>query len=338
MSARNFRAVVLIALGVAVILMTSEGGVAGMVRQNKEPAASTTRKAPLTVLTKSPPVYPQEAQLKNYAGRVTVCFTVTVQGKAIDLKREEFPNLVAPPGVHAPESATTRAAEARTLLGNAAMAAIRKWRFSPRRLHGKAVATPDVCQDIRFNLSMGSSKAQIKAIQKAAAAGSAMAQFGLAYHYVSGIGVKQDLAKAEMWALKSSEQGSAYGQALLGEIYSGAFGSRPHIDKALKWGRKSAKQGNALGELMLGLLYKRGEGVARDPVQAVHWFRKSAEQGNMIAEAKLGYMYAHGEGLTKNCGLAFYWYTKAAKQGLLYAQDALEAFAKKGDVCHISPT
>lgn len=310
----------------------------GTIKLSKVRSASTSdRKAP-TPLLRIKPIYPPEAQYKGYQGTVTVCFTVTAQGTVTDLRRTSVRDLAAPASTQAPPSATERAAEARTLLGDAAVATLRDWRFQPEKKDGKAVATPGVCQDIRFIVSRQAAAKEVLATQKAAAAGSATAQLMLSNYYDNGLGVEKDPVKAFEWAYKSAAQGNAYAEALLGTHYMQGNGTWPSDPEAAQWIRKSAEQGNSFGEWLLGLLYAHGRGVPQDWAQAAHWYRKSAKQGNPQAAAFLGRLYEYGRGVPKDCELAFYWYTKGAREGGMYARKALETFGMKGEACYSPPT
>lgn len=338
--ARGYRGVVLAAACVAVVLGIPEvawGG--GTAHSASAPSASTADAKALSPVVRVKPVYPPEAQYKGYQGAVTVCFTVTARGTVTDLRRAGYANLVAPAGTDAPASATARAAEARTLLGAAAVATVRKWRFVPRKRDGKPIATPDVCQDVKFRISRGEpAPGVVKAVQKAAAAGSASAQLKLSGYFTNGFGVKKDPAKALMWARKAAKQGNAFAQAWLGMLYMGNGGAWPSAAKAARWIRKSAAQGSAFGEWLLGTLYGLGKGVPQDWELAAHWYRKSAKQGNPQAAAFLGRLYEYGRGVPKDCQLAFYWFTKGAQEGSRSARKALESFGTKGDACHVHPT
>lgn len=317
--------------GLMFVAMSS--GVAAAV-----PAAATNGLPALSPVVRVGPRYPAPAVYKGYQGTVRVCFTVTAKGTVTDLRRTGYPNLEAPPGTDAPASATTRAAEARTLLGRAAVATLQKWRFVPRKKNGKAVATPNVCQNIAFHLARGPAPGEVAAVQKAAAAGSASAQLKLSGYYFNGRGVKKDRRQALQWAHRAADQGNAFAQAILGMDYMEGKGTSPSVAKAVEWIRKAAAQGNALGEWLLGTLYERGKGVALYPAKAVALYRKSAAQGNAQAETSLGFLYALGKGVPKDCQLAFYWFVKAKSEGSIQARNALEIFARKGNACYVHPT
>jgi periplasmic protein TonB len=90
----------------------------------------------LGVLVRIPPLYPPQAAYQNVTGTVTTCFTVRADGSVAN-----------------PRVAGATSAQARRLLGQAALVSILQWKFVPRTENGHAVATNNVCQDINFKLN-----------------------------------------------------------------------------------------------------------------------------------------------------------------------------------------
>lgn len=89
----------------------------------------------LGIAVRFTPQYPPQAAMQGIEGYVKTCFTVAADGSVVG------PRVV---GASSPQ--------ARALLGQSALQTILRWKFFPRKLDGKAVATPNVCQDIRFTL------------------------------------------------------------------------------------------------------------------------------------------------------------------------------------------
>lgn len=144
------RSVYRVAFSAIVLTLLLPGAASAAAGQSEKAPASATAGFGLVRPTyRVPPVYPSLAQLMNYHGVVRVCFTVTTQGAVTDAKLSGFSKLSTPAGSYAPASATVRQAQARKLLGDAALATIRQWQFVPEKLDGKVIATPGVCQDIR---------------------------------------------------------------------------------------------------------------------------------------------------------------------------------------------
>lgn len=90
----------------------------------------------LSVVSRIPPLYPPRAAYRNITGTVTTCFTVRSDGSVADAR------IVG-----------ASSAQARRMLGQAALASILQWKFVPRETGGHAVATNNVCQDIAFTLN-----------------------------------------------------------------------------------------------------------------------------------------------------------------------------------------
>ncbi len=92
--------------------------------------------AALGVLVRIRPLYPPQAAYRNVTGTVTTCFTVRSDGSVANA-----------------QVTGASSAQARRLLGQAAIASILQWKFVPRTVNGHPVATNNVCQDINFNLN-----------------------------------------------------------------------------------------------------------------------------------------------------------------------------------------
>jgi len=93
--------------------------------------AGAAGNSPVGILSKTKPVYPRDALQRGQEGWVKVSFTITAQG------RIENPAVVS--------------SRPRQLFDQAALAAIRQWRFRPKMVDGKPVQTV-ATQEIRFTL------------------------------------------------------------------------------------------------------------------------------------------------------------------------------------------
>ncbi|MGH8272649.1 MAG: energy transducer TonB [Gammaproteobacteria bacterium] len=97
------------------------------------PATNAGGYAPLTPEVRFRPTYPPQAAIQNVTGTVTTCFTVEPSG-----------------AVSNPSVKHASSPQARHLLSQAALNAIRQWKFFPQKENGKPVATKGVCQLIKF--------------------------------------------------------------------------------------------------------------------------------------------------------------------------------------------
>ena len=164
-----------------------------------------------------------------------------------------------------------------------------------------------------------------KWLAKAAAQGSAMAQFTLGRLYSWGRGVSQDDVQASKWFEKAAAQGNALAQVFLGWQYLYARGVPLDFVQAARWFEKGAAQGNADAQFALGRLYS-----PQDYVQARQWYEKAAAQGNADAQVGLGQLYRDGHGVPQDYVQARQWFEKAAAQGYATAQANLGSLYLNG--------
>src|SRR3989338_6344143 len=109
--------------------------------------------------------------------------------------------------------------------------------------------------------------------RKAAAHGSASAQFALGFMYEKGEGVVPDNQQALSWYGKAGEQGHVWAQSALGLMYETAQGVALDYKQALSWYQRAAEQGDPLAQFDLGRIYETGrEGVGMDYIEAHKWW------------------------------------------------------------------
>ncbi|GEM_PF-750299 len=113
-------------------------GGTGVVVGNYAPPTNTSGYAPLTPMVRIAPLYPPQAAYQGVQGSVYVCFTVEPDGSVSSpyVKRASTPQV-------------------RRMLGQAALKNILQWKFFPRKVNGKPVATRPVCQPIQFRIPRG---------------------------------------------------------------------------------------------------------------------------------------------------------------------------------------
>ena len=188
----------------------------------------------------------------------------------------------------------------------------------------------------------------------------AVAQYMLGIMYTDGLGIKQDLDKANFWFKKAygqynkkAEQGDSISQFRLAQMYQYGQGVQQDLEKARYWYEKAAKQGNSNAQLALdninlssfqylyeratkqgdanaqfrlAQMYENGQDVQQDSEKARYWYEKAANQGNSNAQYHLGYSYY----IQKDYKTAFYWLEKSANQNNADAQDWLGVLYKEG--------
>ena len=97
-----------------------------------------------------------------------------------------------------------------------------------------------------------------------------------------------DIKKATAWLQKAAQAGSVVAQYDLGLAYFAGVGVKADPQQGLVWIKKAADQNLALAQYTLGLLYKTSkEGVPRDKEKARHWLKKAYENNHPHAESCL---------------------------------------------------
>lgn len=125
--------------------------------------------------------------------------------------------------------------------------------------------------------------ANIKKYLRAAAQGSAPAQFYVSMMYNSGYGVPQNHTEAVKWLLKAVDQDLAPAQNNLGGMYNSGLGVPPDYAEAAKWFRKAAMQGEVAAQKNLAAKYANGQGVPQNYVEAYVWSSIAVMSGNKRA-------------------------------------------------------
>lgn len=117
------------------------------------PAATSSRAIITSKLTPIKRFFPVFAPITVIAGvqmDVTICFTVKADGSVSDARVKNF-HVALINSTRKPGPSVQRAVpKVWPKIQKITIRAIRKWKFSPRRINGKAVATPNVCQAMGF--------------------------------------------------------------------------------------------------------------------------------------------------------------------------------------------
>ncbi|HWN96809.1 MAG TPA: tetratricopeptide repeat protein [Methylomirabilota bacterium] len=117
-----------------------------------------------------------------------------------------------------------------------------------------------------------------------AVAGSAVAQFGVAFCLAAGA-APQDYVQAAQWYFKAADQNHRLAQFNLGQMFAHGQGVEQNDSMAAMWIRRAANGGDPgaqfdLGD-RLGRASVRGSGTeARElRIEAYKWFKLAAAQG-----------------------------------------------------------
>lgn len=118
--------------------------------------------------------------------------------------------------------------------------------------------------------------------ERAAAAGSAVAQAKLGHQYLVGDGVEADFTRAEALFAQAAEQGHPTGYMGLGYLHESGLGRPTDPAQALTWYRQAAEAGVVDAQLRLAhheLRQPTREGHQR----ALHWLIRAAAQDSVQA-------------------------------------------------------
>lgn len=150
-------------------------------------------------------------------------------------------------------------------------------------------------------------------LEKAALAGSTMAQFELGKMYETGDGFTKNMDDAILWYEKAAKGGNALAQFRLGELSSQDF------SKSFEWYLKAAEQGIADAQYKVSLAYEHGKGVKRNNVLAIEWLEKAGLSNHREAVRDMcTYLHQkYGENSNSQCAK---WYERGANSGFVSAQ------------------
>lgn len=175
-------------------------------------------------------------------------------------------------------------------------------------------------------------KSAVPAIEQAAEAGDAQAQFQLGALYANGKGVTQDSAQAERWLRSAAEQGWVAAQTLLGWSYVQGDGIPRNLAEAHRWYSSAAEQGDTDAMCALGDLYQQGgSGIEKNHPAMLHWYQQAGQAGHPKAQYLLGKLLAEGELVAQNDEAAFQWLSLAIISGSEAAQQELAKLTARID-------
>lgn len=131
---------------------------------------------------------------------------------------------------------------------------------------------------------------------------------------------------------KAAVAGSSIAQLTLGHVYSQMHHLPDAPRNAVDWYRLAAEQGEPMALNRLADLYMIGRGLPRDDAEALRLYKRTAERGYAAMQCNLAYMLAEGIGTPPDAAAAFGWYLRAAAQGepRAYFNLALCCFAGAG--------
>lgn len=113
------------------------------------------------------------------------------------------------------------------------------------------------------------------------------AQFLMGVITINFIDSQSDLLQPIYWFGLSAKQGLHIAQYWLAIHYATGLGVPQNDAEAVFWYRKAAEQGCSKAQTCLGDRYRNGLGVEQDYTQAEAWYCRATENRNDFAKAKL---------------------------------------------------
>jgi uncharacterized protein len=159
-------------------------------------------------------------------------------------------------------------------------------------------------------------------------------EMGLGLCYLYGIGVAQDLQRAQQWLNQAAMAAwnypvrtSADQDYVIGLFYNHDQYSLPQHDHAFDYLRKAAEQGLAIAAYDLyQMMLQRGFAVE----QAMDYLIQSANQGHAPAQLRLAECYVTGQHIAQDLNQAVQYAHLAAEQGNADGLNALAEFYEQG--------
>ncbi|UWZ83359.1 tetratricopeptide repeat protein [Occallatibacter riparius] len=166
-------------------------------------------------------------------------------------------------------------------------------------------------------------------LRKRAEKGDPTQQLELAEAYLTGAGVKQDMAQAAHWYEQAARRGNPQAENQIGFFYQAGIGVPVDPVRAFHWYQLASASGLVWGKVNLGVAYLNGIGTPRNASAARHLFEEALEKGNGLAADYLGHIDYIGLDGPPDIGAAEKWFAQGAKLhdpiaaydlGLLYSE------------------
>lgn len=180
-------------------------------------------------------------------------------------------------------------------------------------------------------IDRGQERDALRALQHAAAAGSAEANHRLGVAYAQGrLGLARDDARAAQLFEKAANAGHRRAAVNLGLLYLRGQGVKRDLVQARAWLEKGAADGNPDALYALGRAMEEGDGQAQpDPVRAATLYRRAAEKGHALAALRYGLALSEGTGVKRDPVEAQRLFLQAQTSGVPEAALALGDLAAR---------
>ena len=144
-------------------------------------------------------------------------------------------------------------------------------------------------------------------LQKAAKAGSGIAQATLGEMYEKGLGVSKNYQIAMNMYKKAAESQEPVGLVGIGGLYANGLGVEKNQETAFSYYKRAADMGSALGEAFTGIYYLYGNGTEQNIEEALKYLERSTSGG--FGNEILANLYFDGTVVEQDMNTAFKWYT-----------------------------
>lgn len=166
--------------------------------------------------------------------------------------------------------------------------------------------------------------------QEIAEQGDANAQFQVALAWFFGRGTGEiDKIESAFWLQKAADQGHKQAVSRMAWHYRNGVGVIQNVPRAEKLYKQAYSLGVVGSSIPLAAIYRTGEGtpveedgqghVKENHTEAVRWALIAAEAGIDRGQNILGELYRDGVGVRQNFETALVWFEEAAKQDLALA-------------------
>lgn len=152
----------------------------------------------------------------------------------------------------------------------------------------------------------------------------------LAYIYMGGYGIPENLQIAKKWlSIGAEENNDAFAQYYLAQLYE-KDDNYKDLEKAYQWYLKSAEQDHAESIIALAKFYSEGIYVEKDQTKALQWLEKGLSKNDPDVQFEMGWWYFIGHVVEEDRIKAKEWYEKSADQNHINAMLNLAEYYNRG--------
>lgn len=151
----------------------------------------------------------------------------------------------------------------------------------------------------------------------------------LGVRYLRGIGVGEDLYRAQVLFRMAAERNHPEGI----NYYAQMLLEKPEPEKqqeGVRWLRENAKHGDAYSMFLLARCYEKGRGIKRDEKEAISWYLFSSRRGFTGAKVELGKLVARDIIKAPSVEDEVEWLQEAITDGDLHASFRLANYYLDG--------